>query len=209
MGLTGTIDASVYTGLRDVLSRYPKITTVGFKSDSISKEYIRASIAPDRVEPPLLEVEWRFRRETESYRIHYVDPNTGFNCGWHRDEDHPDLGSIHFQYEHRSTRGIRSDTRRIHEICSDRNSVDCVSSAVRNEDTSIYVDSIVDFREYAGRTPDTSPRRVLFYRGSSQPPHPTVSGVTLIHLARIYTRSVPSEVTGLNSGFSSRTHRPR
>ena len=73
MGLTGTIDASVYTGLRDVLSRHPKITTVGFEPDSISKEYIRASIAPDRIEPPtgpeppLLEVEWRFRRETESY----------------------------------------------------------------------------------------------------------------------------------------------
>ena len=73
MGLPGTINASVYTGLRDVLSRYPKITTVGFEPDSISKEYIRASIAPDRIEPPtgpeppLLEVEWRFRRETESY----------------------------------------------------------------------------------------------------------------------------------------------
>ena len=51
MGLTGTIDASVYTGLRDVLSRHPKITTVGFEPDSISKEYIRASIAPDRIEP--------------------------------------------------------------------------------------------------------------------------------------------------------------
>jgi hypothetical protein len=110
MGLTGTIDASVYTGLRDVLSRHPKITTVGFEPDSISKEYIRASIAPDRIEPPtgpeppLLEVEWRFRRETESYRIHYADPNTGFNYGWHRDEDHRDFGSVHFQCEHRSTR---------------------------------------------------------------------------------------------------------
>ena len=103
-------------------------------------------------------------------------------------------------------KGIRSDTRRIHEICSDRNSVDCVSSAVRNEDTSIYVDSIVDFREYAGRTPDTSPRRVLFYWGSSQPSHPTVSGVTSIHLAWIYTHSVPSEITGLNSGFLQQSH---
>lgn len=33
------------------------------------------------------------------YRIHYADPNTGFNCGWHRDDDHPDLGPVHFQYE--------------------------------------------------------------------------------------------------------------
>ncbi|WP_303704007.1 hypothetical protein [Haloquadratum walsbyi] len=62
----------------------------------------RASL-PTGLSPPLLEVEWRFRRETESYRIHYADPNTGFNCGWHRDEDHPDLGSVQFQCEHRST----------------------------------------------------------------------------------------------------------
>ena len=105
MGLPGTIDTSVYNGLRDVLDRHPKITTVGFEPDSISKEFIRAAVAPDRIEPPsgpdspLLEVEWRFRRDTEYYRIHYADPNTGFNCGWHRDEDHPDLGSVHFQYE--------------------------------------------------------------------------------------------------------------
>jgi len=109
VGLLGTIDTSVYDGLRDVLNRHPKITAVDFEPDSISKEYIRATIAPDRVEPPtgpkspILEVEWRFRRETEFYRIHYADPNTGFNCGWHRDEDHPDLGSVHFQYEHRNT----------------------------------------------------------------------------------------------------------
>jgi hypothetical protein len=109
VGLLGTIDTSVYDGLRDVLNRHPKITAVDFEPDSISKEYIRATIAPDWVEPPtgpkspILEVEWRFRRETEFYRIHYADPNTGFNCGWHRDEDHPDLGSVHFQYEHRNT----------------------------------------------------------------------------------------------------------
>ena len=33
------------------------------------------------------------------HRIHYADPNTGFNCGWHRDDDHPELGPVHFQYE--------------------------------------------------------------------------------------------------------------
>ena len=109
MGLPGTIDTSVYNGLRDVLNRHPKITAVGFEPDSISKEFIRANIAPARIEPPTgpdsptLEVEWRFRRDSEYYRIHYADPNTGFDCGWHRDDDHPDLGSIHFQYENRRT----------------------------------------------------------------------------------------------------------
>lgn len=112
MGLPGTIDASVYNGLRDVLSRHPTITTVGFEPDSISKEFIRANVAPARITPPtgpdspVIDVEWRFREDTEYYRIHYADPNTGFNCGWHRDNDHPNLGSVHFQYEHPKTEEV-------------------------------------------------------------------------------------------------------
>lgn len=107
MGLPGTIDSTVYDGLRDVLRRHPTITSVEFEPDSISKEFIRAAVAPVRIEPstgpepPVIDVEWRFRGDTEYYRIHYADPNTGFNCGWHRDTDHPDLGPLHFQYEDR------------------------------------------------------------------------------------------------------------
>lgn len=106
MGLPGHIDSSVYSGLRDVLQRYPTITTVTFEPDSISKEFLRATVAPDRItpptgsDPPVIDVEWRFDGETEYYRIHYADPNTGFNCGWHRDDDHPELGAVHFQYTH-------------------------------------------------------------------------------------------------------------
>jgi len=109
MGLPGTIDASVYHGLRDVLNRHPTVTTVEFEPDSISKEFIRATVAPSRIEPPtgpdspIIDVEWRFRGETEYYRIHYADPNTGFNCGWHRDADHPEIGPVHFQYDHPET----------------------------------------------------------------------------------------------------------
>ena len=86
-GITGTIDASVYRGLHDVLTRHPKVTTVGFEPDSISKEFVRANVAPIRIEPPtgpdspVIDVEWRFRREEEYFRIHYADSNTGFNCG--------------------------------------------------------------------------------------------------------------------------------
>ena len=104
MGLPGHIDSSVYSGLRDVLQRHPTITTVAFEPDSISKEFLRATVRPARItpssgsEPPVIDVEWRFDGETEYYRIHYADPNTGFNCGWHRDDDHPELGPVHFQY---------------------------------------------------------------------------------------------------------------
>lgn len=104
MGLSGTIDGSVYTGLKDILQRYPRTTSVMYEPDSITKRTIRADVDPARVvpptgpRPPTLEVEWRFDGEEQQYRIHYADPNTGFNCGWHRDDDHPDLGPVHFQY---------------------------------------------------------------------------------------------------------------
>lgn len=49
MGLPGTIDSSVYHGLRDILNRHPKITTVAFEPDSISKKFIRGTVAPTQI----------------------------------------------------------------------------------------------------------------------------------------------------------------
>ena len=109
MGLAGTTDSSVYEGLCDVLRRQPEVTSVAYRPDSIEKRYLRATTAPERPdpptgpEPPTLDVEWRFGSEGQQYRIHYADPNTGFSCGWHRDDDHPELGAVHFQYETPST----------------------------------------------------------------------------------------------------------
>lgn len=105
MGLPGVTDSTVYHGLRDVLNRQPEVVSVEYRPDSISKRYLQATIDPDRLpvdagpSPPRLEVEWRFVGDEPYYRIHYHDPNTGFNCGWHRDNDHPELGPVHFQYE--------------------------------------------------------------------------------------------------------------
>ena len=105
MGLPGVTDSTVYEGLRDVLQRQPEVTTVNYEPDTISKKFLRAKIDPSRINPPTgpqsskLDVEWRYNQREQYYRIHYADPNTGFNCGWHRDDDHPDLGSVHFQYE--------------------------------------------------------------------------------------------------------------
>ena len=105
MGLSGTTDGSVYEGLRDVLKRHPVTTNVVYRPDSIVKRYLQAEVDPDRVvpstgpQPPTVDVEWRFAGDEGFCRIHYADPNTGFNCGWHRDDDHPELGPVHFQYE--------------------------------------------------------------------------------------------------------------
>lgn len=106
MGLPGTTDSSVYEGLKDVLQRYPIVTTVAYEPDSIVKQFLRAQIDPSRVVPPTgpesptLDIEWRFVEDEPYYRIHYADSNTRFKCGWHRDDDHPDLGAVHFQYDH-------------------------------------------------------------------------------------------------------------
>lgn len=111
MGLSGVIDSTVYEGLKDVLQRQPEVRTVNYEPNSISKKFLRAQIDPSRINPPTgpeqpkLDVEWRFDTEEQYYRIHYADPNTGFNCGWHRDDDHPDLGPVHFQYTQPETEG--------------------------------------------------------------------------------------------------------
>ncbi|RQG88873.1 hypothetical protein EA462_10775 [Natrarchaeobius halalkaliphilus] len=106
MGLPGTIDSSVYEGLKDVLQRYPVITAVAYEPDRIVKQFLRARVDPSRLvppsgpEPPTLDIEWRFLENESYYRIHYADSNAGFNCGWHRDDDHPELGPVHFQFDH-------------------------------------------------------------------------------------------------------------
>jgi len=49
MGLPGTVDTSVYEGLKDVLQRHPFITTVSYEPDSIVKRFLQAEIDPNRV----------------------------------------------------------------------------------------------------------------------------------------------------------------
>ncbi|MFB6194199.1 MAG: hypothetical protein ABEI75_03965 [Halobaculum sp.] len=104
MSLRGTVDPTVYRGLRDVLKRRPAVVSVRYRPDRISKRFLRAEIAPSRLsvptgdDPPRLDVEWRFAGTEPYYRIHYADPGVGFHCGWHRDDDHPELGPVHFQY---------------------------------------------------------------------------------------------------------------
>jgi len=111
MGLSGVTDSTVYEGLKDVLQRRPEVRTVTYKPNSISKKFLQAQIDPSRINPPtgpeqpILDVEWRYDDGEQYYRMHYADPNTGFNCGWHRDDDHPDLGPVHFQYNQPETDG--------------------------------------------------------------------------------------------------------
>jgi len=84
MGLPGTVDSSVYDGLRDVLRRYPVVTAVTYEPDSIVKRFLRATVDPNRVTPatgpssPTLDVEWRYADDLQYYRIHYATRTPGF-----------------------------------------------------------------------------------------------------------------------------------
>src|SRR6056297_3300108 len=106
MGLSGATDSSVYEGLKDVLQRHPVVTTVAYEPDSIVKRFLRAQIDPSRVVPPtsprITSTGRRMAiREKRTVLSHPLpDPNTGFNCGWHRDDDHPEIESVHFQYDY-------------------------------------------------------------------------------------------------------------
>jgi len=99
----GSQNPAVYRALKDVLERQPAAAVVQFEPDAIQKRYLRAEIDPGRVTPmtgpesPTLEVRWETTPPAERFRIDYHDPNVDFHCGWHRDDDHPDLGDVHFQ----------------------------------------------------------------------------------------------------------------
>lgn len=44
-----------------------------------------------------VEVQWRPRAGTDVQRVHWADDVV--NLGWHKDDDHSDLGTTHFQLE--------------------------------------------------------------------------------------------------------------
>lgn len=101
---SGAENPALYRTLRDTLQRQAEVVSVRFQPDAIQKRYLTAKVDPHRVdpptgpEPPRLEVHWKLTPPHDEFRIDYADPNTGFHCGWHQDEDHDNLGAAHFQY---------------------------------------------------------------------------------------------------------------
>jgi len=47
-----------------------------------------------------LEVQWRPRQQRDEFRIQYNESDTDWSCGWHQDDDHEELGPVHFQINH-------------------------------------------------------------------------------------------------------------
>ena len=101
----GAENPALYRTPKDVLARQAETTAVRFEPDAIQKRYLAATVDPRRIDPPTgpesprVEVRWKLTPPHDAFRIDYGDPNTNFHCGWHRDEDHDDLGAAHFQYQ--------------------------------------------------------------------------------------------------------------
>ncbi|WP_162994085.1 hypothetical protein [Halalkalicoccus subterraneus] len=99
---------NVYSSLKDVLQRVPQIDSdrVYYRPSSADKRYLEAYVRPDRLdsligaEDPTITVKWTQHPSPDEFRIDYADPNIQFHCGWHQDDDHPEYGEMHFQYDH-------------------------------------------------------------------------------------------------------------
>lgn len=109
----GTENPALYRELKDVLARQPEIRESRYEPDAIQKRYLSAAVDPKLVSPqtgpvdPEVEVRWKLVPPHDEFRIDYHDPNLDVHCGWHRDDDHSDLGETHFQYRTPDTDGTR------------------------------------------------------------------------------------------------------
>lgn len=99
---------NVYTVLRDVLGRPGEIDAerVHYRPSAAQKRYLEACVDCDQIDSPVgpdaprVTVRWGQQPLRDEFRIDYADPSVEFHCRWHRDDDHPEHGDVHFQYEH-------------------------------------------------------------------------------------------------------------
>lgn len=105
MSAPGSRTPALYRALKDVLERRAEIVVDTYEPDAIQKRYPAAEVDPRRLTPPTgpdsptVVVRWEIVTPHDEFRVDYADPNGEFHCGWHRDEAHPELGDVHFQYQ--------------------------------------------------------------------------------------------------------------
>lgn len=107
----GEENPALYRELKDVLERQPEITNARYEPDAVQRRYLSGEVNPDRINqstgstPPQVEVRWKLVPPHDEFRIDYHDTNLDVHCGWHCDDDHPELGEAHFQYRTPETNG--------------------------------------------------------------------------------------------------------
>ena len=90
--------------LKERLEKVPGASNVRYEPSAIKPRSVTvdidAEIFFERTLPQSqgrLEVFWQPREETDVQRVQWVDDTV--SLGWHKDDDHPDLGTTHFQRE--------------------------------------------------------------------------------------------------------------
>lgn len=90
--------------IKERLENVPGASRVRYEPSSIRPRSVIADIDVEmflgRAVPRdegQIEVLWRPREGTDVQRVQWV--NDAVSLGWHKDDDHPDLGTTHFQLE--------------------------------------------------------------------------------------------------------------
>jgi hypothetical protein len=112
---------AILSRLKEELQHHPVVTQVRFRPSAISARNLEAELDPirfdsgERSRTATLDVRWHPKDGDDWFRIHYSDPATGFDCGWHQDDDHPELGPAHFQWRDGDEAPTRESVRFSHE----------------------------------------------------------------------------------------------
>jgi hypothetical protein len=85
------------------------VEDVWYHPSKLNKSEVRATVDPAvflqttyPADEAQLQVSFDFPQDRESdyYRIQWVESERELMVGWHQDETHPDLGNCHFQIDH-------------------------------------------------------------------------------------------------------------
>lgn len=101
--------AKVYGSIRQRLSKEPGCYAVQVRPSRARPRTIECRVKPEEflgqayaVDEATMRVQFSYPRsvEYEYYVVEWSEEERDVGLGWHQDEDHPDLGTCHFQIDH-------------------------------------------------------------------------------------------------------------
>jgi len=104
--------AKLYEAIRRRLVKEPGCDAVQLRPSRMRPRTIKARVDPDvflstayPVDEATLEISFSYPRSVthEYYVVEWGEAARDLGIGWHQDEDHPGLGTCHFQMDHSGT----------------------------------------------------------------------------------------------------------